>query len=41
LTWLLLRQASAPPRAARIDRLMLVALSYTMWFPIVPLVALA
>ena len=41
LTWLLLRQAAAPARAARIDRLMLVALSYTIWFPVVPLLALA
>jgi 1,4-dihydroxy-2-naphthoate octaprenyltransferase len=41
LTWLLLRQAAAPARAARIDRLMLVALSYTIWFPVVPLLTLA
>ena len=36
----LLRRAEEPPRAARIDGLMTVALAYTLWFAAIPLVNL-
>lgn len=38
LLWLLFRSLQFPLKPARIDRLMLVALSYTIWFAAVPLV---
>jgi hypothetical protein len=41
LLWLLARQARRPPRAQRIDRLMVAALTYVLWFVAVPLWHLA
>ena len=37
LLWLLARQARLAPQAQRIDRLMVVALAYILWFVGVPL----
>jgi putative NADPH-quinone reductase/1,4-dihydroxy-2-naphthoate octaprenyltransferase len=41
LLWLLARQARLAPQAQRIDRLMIVALAYILWFVGVPLAHLA
>jgi putative NADPH-quinone reductase/1,4-dihydroxy-2-naphthoate octaprenyltransferase len=41
LLWLLACQARRPPRAQRIDRLMVAALTYVLWFVAVPLWHLA